>query len=106
MKLNVQKSINAGQYVVYFAVTELSPIEHKNLVKFGAPEIDLEGKLALYQGKAVRKLPVHAIKHRFSFSSQAEADKFEETIAASIKEAAAKLRELKDTFSRAEEYEI
>jgi len=104
MKVAISKEVKDGSYLVRISVQELSEEEREKILKFGAPDIDVQANNL--RGDWISNLPLHKIDEIFSFDSEEEADIFATEIKNKMTHALNDLRSLKDNFSSADVHEL
>src|SRR6202035_4647660 len=106
MKATVNRQLTNGQYIVRFTLSEFSPDELVKMNSFGIPVIQLS---QMVQG--IRRqiaVPITQINPNMaaSFSSEQDANQYQESVMNQIRQAMVSLRERKDDFTSTQEVNI
>ena len=106
MKLNVEKNITSGKYIVKLTIVDISEDETAKIKKFGAPIISVAPMRIYHKNRIGTFTALDELDHEFSFPNDQDAQRFITSITERVKAAAVFLRSHEDKFSGNQEHEI
>jgi hypothetical protein len=106
MKVNITRQLSGGQYIVRFAVTGFTTEEVAKMNSFGIPLIQMRQNVA--GGVQNVQVAITQINPNYvaSFTSEEQANQYQQTVLGQINNAMKSLRDRKDDFTSTQEVEI
>jgi hypothetical protein len=106
MKVNITRQLSAGQYILRFAVTGFTPEEVAKMNSFGVPLIQMRQNVPA--GVQNIQIAITQINPNIvaGFTSEDQANKYQQDVLAQINQAMKSLRDRNDDFSSIQEVDI
>jgi hypothetical protein len=106
MKLNVNRVLSGGLYSVSFSVGDFTADEVKKMESFGVPHIKI-----MQEGPGNRRTFMHPLNRiglqiRAVFSTEQEANSYQENVLGQIRQSMKDLRERTDDFTSTQEVDV